>query len=520
MRYKILSVFAALIGITACGDLTSINQDPNGPVDVPPPSILPSVIQVLANNVDGVTSLNIRGGGLWVQYYSQIQYRDEDKFVVRSGTSGGWFMYSSVLEDAQRMIVKGQASSAPNWSAVGRILKSYAFSVMTDAMGDLPYSQALKGDTVLHPVYDTQQSIYDSLFANLAQANSEFNFAASATGFPDGDLMYGGNLTKWRKFANSLRLRLAIHLQKADPTKAASEAAAALGAAGGVFTSNADNAELMYLATSPNQNPIYGDAHVGNRDDYGLSRSFVDTLNSWNDPRLPVYAQLPPADTVPPFVYRGLPNGLLDGEKIDTLDALKYISRIGALWRETPDAPLVLLGYSEVLFLKAEAAERGWIPGGTAAAATFYTDAITASMQQYGVAAADIATYEAQGKVAYDSAYDSNGIPLGATLAGHTQQIAFQKWLSMYMQGPEAWTEWRRTLVPTIVAGCHAVFDQLPERLPYDDNEAVLNKANLDAAVASQGFGAGNNLTKPLWFTGRTTSPTAPAPAYCPPGSR
>jgi len=520
MRYKILSVFAALIGITACGDLTSINQDPNGPVDVPPPSILPSVIQVLANNVDGVTSLNIRGGGLWVQYYSQIQYRDEDKFVVRSGTSGGWFMYSSVLEDAQRMIVKGQASSAPNWSAVGRILKSYAFSVMTDAMGDLPYSQALKGDTVLHPVYDTQQSIYDSLFANLAQANSEFNFAASATGFPDGDLMYGGNLTKWRKFANSLRLRLAIHLQKADPTKAASEAAAALGAAGGVFTSNADNAELMYLATSPNQNPIYGDAHVGNRDDYGLSRSFVDTLNSWNDPRLPVYAQLPPADTVPPFVYRGLPNGLLDGEKIDTLDALKYISRIGALWRETPDAPLVLLGYSEVLFLKAEAAERGWIPGGTAAAATFYTDAITASMQQYGVAAADIATYEAQGKVAYDSAYDSNGIPLGATLAGHVQQIAFQKWLSMFMQGPEAWTEWRRTLVPTIVAGCHAVFDQLPERLPYDDNEAVLNKANLDAAVASQGFGAGNNLTKPLWFTGRTTSPTAPAPAYCPPGSR
>src|SRR5207244_9244524 len=132
---------------------------------------------------------------------------------------------------------------------------SVAVRVRTDAIGDLPYSQALKGYTVLHPVYDTQQSIYDSLFAILAQANSEFNFAASATGFPDGDLMYGGNLTKWRKFANSLRLRLAIHLQKADPTKAASEAAAALGAAGGVFTSNADNAELMYLATSPNQNP-------------------------------------------------------------------------------------------------------------------------------------------------------------------------------------------------------------------------------------------------------------------------
>src|SRR6266576_4533851 len=506
MRYKILSVFAALIGITACGDLTSINQNPNGPEDVPPPSILPSVIQTLANNVDGVTSLNIRGGGLWVQYHSQLQYRDEDKFIVRSGTTGGWGMYSSVVEDAQRMIVKGEASNVPNWSAVGRILKSYAFSVMTDAMGDVPYSQALKGDTVLHPVYDTQQSIYDSLFANLALANSEFDFASSATGFPNGDLMYGGSMAQWRKFANSLRLRLAMHLSNANATKAAREVAAAVAAAGGLFTSNADNAELMYLAGAPNQNPIYGDAHVGNRDDYGLSRSFVDTLNSWADPRLPVYAQIPPAGTP----YRGLANGLLDGEKIDTLDALKYISRIGALWRETPDAPLVLLGYSEVLFLKAEAAERGWIPGGTAAAATFYTNAITATMEQYGVAPADIATYLGQAKVAYDAAGVVN------VTQGHLQQIAFQKWLSMFMQGAEAWTEVRRTQVPTIVPGCHAVTRSSPERLPYDDNEAVLNKANLDAAVAAQGFSAGNDLTKPLWFTGRTTGPTYPPPSYCP----
>src|SRR5207247_10088250 len=148
------------------------------------------------------------------------------------------------------------------------------------------------------------------------------------------------------------------------------------------------NADRMYLAAAPNQNPIYGDAHVGNRDDYGLSRSFVDTLNSWADPRLPVYAQIPPAGTP----YRGLANGLLDGEKIDTLNALKYISRIGALWRETPDAPLVLLSYSEVLFLKAEAAERGWIPGGTAAAATVYTHAITAPMHQNGLPRAGMHT--------------------------------------------------------------------------------------------------------------------------------
>src|SRR6266702_1114081 len=186
MRYKILSVFAALAAITACSDLTSINQNPNGPVDVPPPSILPNVIQTVVGGVNGVNSLNIRGGGLWVQYYSEIQYRDEDKYLVRSGTTGGWNLYNGGLEDIQRMIAKGEASNTKHWTAVGRIMKSYAYSVMTDAMGDLPYSEALKGDTVLHPVYDTQQAIYDSLFANLALANSEFDFASSATGFPDG----------------------------------------------------------------------------------------------------------------------------------------------------------------------------------------------------------------------------------------------------------------------------------------------------------------------------------------------
>src|SRR3989442_15739926 len=114
MRYKILSVFAALAAITACGDLTSVNQNPNGPVDVPPPSILPSVIQTVVNGVDGVTSLNIRGGGLWGQYYSEIQYRDEDKYIVRPGTSGGWGFYKGAVEHPQHMINNGEGSSAPN----------------------------------------------------------------------------------------------------------------------------------------------------------------------------------------------------------------------------------------------------------------------------------------------------------------------------------------------------------------------------------------------------------------------
>src|SRR4029077_758513 len=112
-----------------------------------------------------------------------------------------------------------------------------------------------------------------------------------------------------------------------------------------------------------------------------------------------------------------------------------------------------LLTYSEVLFLEAEAAERGWIPGGSAAAATFYNNAITASMQQFGIAPADIATYLAQGRVQYDSAVQPVGPPAPTVQRGHLQQIAFQKWASQFMQGMEAWTEFRRTHIPTLIPG-------------------------------------------------------------------
>jgi hypothetical protein len=504
MRYKILSALAALtIGGVACGSITDVNVNPNGPEDAPPPSILSNALDNVASNLDGAGHLNIRGAGLWVQYYSEIQYRDEDKYIERSGVSGGWWYYNQALADFQRMMDAGAAASAPNWDAVGRIMKSYTFSVMTDAMGDIPYSEALQGDSTLQPKYDTQQAVYTGLFADLKTAAGEINVSPTATGFATGDIMYGGfapavQMDNWRKFANSLRLRLAMHLTNVDAATAQSEAAAAVAA--GVFTSNDDNAQVVYLASSPNQNPVYTNVHVANRDDYGMGKTYVDSLKNWNDPRLPIFAQLNKDTIVANRTYEGLPNGLNDGEG----PKLFYISRIGAYWRETPNAPLSLLTYSEVLFLEAEAAERGYIAGNPA---QLYADAIRASMDQYGISTADANTYLAQPQVAYDAK--------GATQAGHLEQIAYQKWVSLFMQGMEAWTEVRRTQVPTIIPGCHAVFRHMPERLPYEDQEAVLNGSNMDAAVSAQGFSASNDLQTPLWFTGRTTSTDYPPPP-CP----
>jgi SusD/RagB-like outer membrane lipoprotein len=481
MRYQVLSVLAAaLIASTACGDLTSINDNPNGPTDVQPPSMLSNAIQTVVNRVGGPNNnLDTRGGGLWVQYYAEIQYRDEDKYIVRPGVDGEWGLYSSALADFQRMIDKGVAAGVPNWEAVGRIMKSYVFSVMTDAMGDIPYSEAFRGGALLTPKYDTQQAIYTALFADLAKASHQIDTAG--IGFSSGDIMYGGDMTAWRKFANSLRLRLAVHLSNVDAATAASQALAAV--TDSVFASNAENAQLLYLSSAPNQNPVYTNFHVDKRDDYGMSKTFVDSLRSWNDPRLPVFAQLNKDTIVANRTYQGLPNGLNDGAG----PALFYISRIGAYWRETPAAPLALLTYSEVRFLEAEAAQRGWIPGN---AATLYGDAIRASMEQYGIATAAIDAYLADPRVQYNAA-------TGLT------QIAYQKWVSLFMQGMEGWTEVRRTGVPALVPGPNAVLPSIPERLPYSDNEQVLNKANVEAAVAAQGFSSSTDLKTPLWFTGR-----------------
>jgi hypothetical protein len=474
MRHGILKgvvVAAMCAGIAACGDITSINTNPNGPTDVPPPSILSGVIQATVGAWSGTTQ--VRYGGLWVQYYSEIQYRDEDKYIVRPGVDGNWGLYSGALEDAQTMIDKGTEQGVPNWDAVGRIMKAYNFDAMTDAMGDLPYTEALKGSENLQPTYDSQQSIYMANFADLKQAADEIN--PSGLGFDSGDLLYGGDMSKWRKFANSLRLRLAMHLTNVDAATAKSEAQAAVSA--GVFTSNDDNAMLLYLAASPNQNPVYTNAI--SRDDYGMSKTLVDSMLSLNDPRLPIYAD----PNTAAGVYNGLPNGLNDGEGPD----LSTISRIGAYWRKTPGAPLPLQMYSEVLFSEAEAAQRGWISGDPA---TLYAAGIRASMEQYGVASADIATYLAQPRVQYNAA-------TGLT------QIAYQKWIALYMQGFEGWTEWRRTGVPHLVPGPRAVLSNIPDRLPYADNEDVLNHTNLAAAVSAQGLSAYTALSGPLWFTGR-----------------
>jgi len=474
MRRSIRYWAAAALALMALGGcdngLTGVNDNPNAPTDVDARYLLPNAITGAVGLTLG-SNLHMDVTALWAQHYGESQYSTEDSYDISdSKIQGIWnAYYSGPLEDLHQIVDQGQKQERPNVAAVGKILQAWTMSIVTDLWGDVPYTEALRGmeeGGTTTPVFDSQQSIYNSLLADLAAAPGTMD--PSGTVVEDGDLIYGGDLTRWTQFANSLRMRLAMHLSEVDADKAEQEFAAAYAAGG--FTSNADNAQLDYVGDGTWDYPIF--AYERSRDDHAVSATMIDTLQSLSDPRLPLYAKANVYGT-----YAGAPNGY---------DNPPYprdsISRIGTPFASAT-TPAVIMSYAEVLFLEAEAAERGWI---AADAAELYKAAIRADLEWNGVPEGDIIDYIAQPSVAYAGGADG------------LRQIALQKWIALYGNGPEAYTEWRRTGYPELQAGPDAVNGGvIPVRLPYPSVEQALNGANLSQAISNQG---GASLNDPLWW--------------------
>ena len=468
LRTVTVWVLAATLG--ACGDgLTDLNVNPNEPVSVGAEFLLPSAIVSGAERLHG-SSLNMDMVGLWVQHYAEHRYTQEDRFEITDGAvSGHWTsLYAGSLRNLYEVVEKGKETDRANVVAVGTILETWLFQAVTDLWGDAGYAQALLGRDSppdMTVTYDTQETIYDGLLANLEAATAMIS--PSGPRITQGDLLYGGDMDRWRKFANSLRLRLAIRLSEVDPATAASVFASAMSA--GVFTSSADDAKVRFVDNGVDVHPIFG--YERNRDDHSISATLVDTLKALNDPRLPIYARPNQAGE-----YVGTKNG-------DQTDPpLTQVSRIGTYFSSAA-TPAVIMSYAEVLFLRAEAAERGWAPGD---AADLYRQAITAAMSQLGVPAADISAYLVQSRIQYKGGQ-----------AG-LDQIWLQKWVALFGNGPEAYAEWRRTGIPRLQAGPDALNGGvIPVRLPYPDRERSLNREAVEAAVARQN---GATLSTPVWW--------------------
>jgi Starch-binding associating with outer membrane len=487
MIYKKLTNVAAgvtlALSLSACNDrLTDLNVNPNGPTDVDAEYLFPQGVSSVVGVLRGEW-FDLRMTSLWAQHYAAIQYvEDGDTYEVRpSVVELVWSLYPAGLEDLTQAADKATALGNTNKAGPAKIMKLWTLGVLTELWGDIPFSEANNVDKeggTTTPKYDAQQAIYTAIFADLKSAHDEMG---TGTGYGAADPIYGGSVSGGRKFANSLRARHAMRLSKVDEPKARAELAAALAA--GVFTSNADDAKLVWPGGG-NASPLHANAAppdgTGSRDDHRVSKTLVDTLKSLSDPRLAVYAQCTDeSEAAGGCEYVGVPNGLSNADA--ALLGFTRTSKLGSAFF-APQAPSWLMSYPEVLFIQAEAAQRGWITTGTAA--SFYNAGITASLEQWGISAANIAIYLAQPQVAYNP------------LTGFTQ-IALQKWIALYGQGSDAWAEYRRTGVPDLKAGPAAIIPTVARRLTYPVSEQSFNKANLDAAIAAQGGAA---LTNRVWW--------------------
>lgn len=473
--YKsLLVVMIIIIVMASCSKIADINYSPNSPSE-PQTALL--ITNAQRQSVPGlIGSITPRH---YVQYTSDVIYtqgsRYFDKLFDYSGT------YSGPLADLNLVIklnTDPETKSAPyvlgggsnaNQIASSRVLRAFIFLNLTDRWGDIPYSEALKGEEELTPKFDLQKDVYNDIFKELTEASAQFDAATTLK----GDILLGNSIPKWKKFANTIKLVAALHLSKVDAALGKAKFNEALAA--GVLTSNADNIKYAYLLEAANENPIYNNYETAKRYDYAVSKYFIDTLTITADPRLPVYADKTAAGT-----YAGMPYGLAAGTGYNsgTVAAPGNVSLIGSKFR-VQNAPTDIYNYASVLFSIAEASKLGWITGtpDDVAAKTAYDAGIAASMSQHGISSAAATAYAAQPTIVYNPA---NAIA----------QIIYQKYVANFMAySYETWTDWRRTGFPALVPAPAAYTNPkaIPRRQAYNSQEASLNKENYDAVVARQG---------------------------------
>jgi hypothetical protein len=466
---KIIVIFITIAIFAGCKKFDGINVSPTA---LPTPTtrgLLTNSMQSLSGLVLGNTAAS-RLGALYVQHLAEGPYPGPSLYNDRNLPFADW--YTGPLYNLQKIIDynnegsafanEGANGSKSNQIAAARIFKAYLFLFLTDRYGDIPYSQALKGEAAFSPVYDKQQDIYMDLFKELTEAVAQIKENETPV---VGDIIMNGDMKAWKRFANTIRMIMGLRLSKVDPAKGKTEYTAAV--ASGVITSNAQNIVYKFIGGDPNNyNPWYNNYSVSFRNDYAVSNTITSYMASKNDPRLKVYAE-----DLPGIGVRGLTFGRNAAVNIPSA-----YSRIGSYFRSA-GSPLVLYSYAQVLFMKAEAAKIGYTAGGDTEAEANYKDAIKASWEQYGVfnqTAYD--TYISLPEVAYDA-------------ADGYKKIMTEKWVHAYLNHSwEAWNDWRRTGFPILTPAADAVDARgIPLRIGYPVTESSLNGINYKDAVSRLG---------------------------------
>ncbi|QNL49355.1 SusD/RagB family nutrient-binding outer membrane lipoprotein [Olivibacter sp. SDN3] len=460
------------------GDFEEMNVSPNDPNAVSPQLLLPFAIESAVDRYWGhqtrFARLNLDGGSIWVQHLARRIYTTEGDTYAPPTTlqQENWqYFFNDGLLNFEAIHKQAILEGNTNYQGVALVMKSWVFSILTDVWGDIPYHEALKGtaeDPIYTPTYNTQEDIYADLLNQLAGANELLDVNGPAIA---GDILFNGDILRWKKFANSLRLKLANRQAAKKPAESSAIMVEILANPDTypVFTDNTDYAFLLHSANRPSNNEWHEVMIQGSRTDWRLSRTLVNRLLELDDPRLQVYGR-PLANGS----YRGMANGLPDAIAIAEGD----LSSFPGDYFTRAEAPSVIMSYAELNFVLAEAAFDGDIDGGTALAQMYFERGVEASFDQYGL---DM---------------PANYISSLGTL--NKALIMEQKWIALFGQGIEAWTEYRRTGLPAIMyVDPRAAFENqgvLPTRIVYPASEYSLNGSNVVNGTSP------DNMRTKLWW--------------------
>ena len=466
-KYLIIISSAVLLMQLSCTkDITRFNEETKAPSNVPPATLFSNGVR---NLVDLLADPNVNRNifRYTVQHWASTTYQDEPNydFGTRNIPQTWWLtMYRNVLTDLKESkkliseIVPGgvniSAETQKNQLAIIDIMEVYVYSNLVNTFGNVPYTESNDIEN-LFPKYDDAKTIYDDLFVRLDKDIADLD--EGAEGFSGvADFLYGGDVAMWSKFANSLKIRLAMTIADADPARAKSAFEAADPNA---FTSSADNAVFHYLKTTPNTNPIWVNLVQSGRADFVAGAPLIDKLKELGDPRLAQY-------------FAPNNDGDYDGGGIGSNNTYAETARPSDKVQEA-DFPAVILDYSEIEFYRAEAKERGFTVSGTAE--EHYNNAIRASILDWGGTDAEATLYLAKPAVKY------------TTAAGTwKQKIGLQKWIALYNRPATGWLEIRRLDFPVLQPPANPD-SGFPNRFNYPANEQTLNPENYTKAASDIG---------------------------------
>ena len=496
MKFRINTLlFASLLaGMSSCSDFEEININPNNPHTVTADLLLPTIISTTAS---AVTS---NGGGAAGQFIQHLNYTGgNNESYGRFNITGAsfreqWNGPMRNMKDINQVLKIAETSGQPEYRAVGLICKVHVLQLMTDTYGDIPYDEAGRADEtgLEFPHFEHQQDVYKKMVDDL-ETDNQLLKGLSPDVTIKNDILYDGDLVKWRKLANTLKVR--ILMRESAKVDVSAQIAEIFNNPGEypVFESLDDQATLVYNNTTDlyqwyiqERNLPSDGSGVLFGEELRVSEAMVDSLQQKADPRLTLYAaptknsfEANKADAAQPLVYRGQPAGL-SVEEQNQIDKNDY-SVLSRVIRSENRAFLVT--YAELLLLKAEAAVRGMT---TDDAASLYTQGVRASIEKWGlVAAEDIDRFLMRGDMR-----------LSANNQTALLQIGTQMWIDSFLNGYEAFANWRRTGCPQLYVG-PSILSDIPVRYIYSDNEQ--NNPNLISWTNEQ-YGRMVNENDMVWF--------------------